>query len=152
MLEHGPLEHTYNTILIIDDNDIDNFVASGIITKLGAAKKIVSKTSAEDGLTYLKSCLENNSPLPEIIFLDIRMPLMDGFDFLREFEKLPQTAHAACSIFILSSSVDSRDIERAKANPFVLSFITKPLSFQNLEMALSLLYIHKPTSHPESAQ
>jgi CheY-like chemotaxis protein len=141
----------FDTILLIDDNEIDNFIASGIVGKLGIAKNIISKNSAEDALAYLKECLENKASFPEIIFLDIRMPSMDGFDFLREFAKFPPTVHFACNIFILSSSLDSRDIERAKKNPFVLSFITKPLTFNNLEKAVLLIPNRQQRSYSRSA-
>lgn len=141
-----PKPFRFESILLIDDNEIDNFISSRIIDNLGIAKQITSKTSAEDGLEYLATCLKNNSPLPDVILLDIRMPCMDGFEFLREFAKFPQFVHAACHIFIQSSSVDARDIERAKKNHFVLSFITKPLTADNLEKALSLLLHHKQSS------
>jgi CheY-like chemotaxis protein len=112
---------------------------------------MISKNSAEEALVYLTECLENNSSFPEIIFLDIRMPSMDGFDFLREFAKFPPTVHFACNIFILSSSVNSRDIERAKKNSFVSGFITKPLTFSNLEKAVSLLPLRQQNSYSGSA-
>lgn len=140
-----PKELKFEKVLLIDDNEIDNFISAGIISKLDVAKEIISKTSAEDSLDYLASCIENYS-LPEIIMLDIRMPSMDGFDFLREFAKFPPAVHAACKVFILSSSVDSRDIERAKKNPFVLSFITKPLTFDSFQKALTLYAQHKSYS------
>ncbi len=141
----------FNQVMLIDDNEIDNFISNGIITKLGLAKKIVSRNSAEDALAYLTLCLENNLSFPEIILLDIRMPSMDGFDFLREFAKFPPSVHSACNIFILSSSVDDRDIERAHKNPYVLSFITKPLTFKNFENALSLLHQQQAKSFTKSA-
>jgi CheY-like chemotaxis protein len=143
-------EIVFNDVLLIDDNEIDNFIASSIIGKLGMAKNIISKNSAEEALAYLAECLENNSSFPEIIFLDIRMPSMDGFGFLREFAKFPPTVHFACNIFILSSSVDSRDIERAKKNSFVSGFITKPLTFSNLEKAVSLLPSRQQNSYSGS--
>ena len=133
-----PNPYDCESILLIDDNDIDNFIATKIIDKLEIAKQVISKTSAEDALEYLNLCVKNFT-LPEIILLDIRMPSMDGFDFLREFAKFPPTVHAACNIFILSSSVDSRDIERVKKNPHVQSFITKPLTLDNFQKALTLL-------------
>ncbi len=152
MSEPLHFEHNiFSSILLVDDNEIDNFVSSSIINKLGIAKQIISKNSAEDALDYLTACLKNSSSLPEIILLDIRMPSMDGFDFLREFEKFPPSVHSECNIFILSSSIDSRDIERAKQNRHVLSFITKPLTFNNIEIALSVLQDLKPKSYSRTA-
>ena len=65
---------------------------------------------------------------PDIIFLDIRMPDLDGFEFLQEFSELPQRVLELCKIIMLSSTIDPIELEKARNSPFVLAFIPKPLT------------------------
>ena len=139
------------SILLIDDCDIDNFISSRLIKKIHGAAEAICKTSAEEGLQYLQLGIEGKVEIPEIIFLDIRMPSMDGFEFLREFAKLNPNVKSKCSIFMLSSSIDQRDIERAKKNPHVVDFITKPLSMDKLNNALSAWKKQQSQSYQQSA-
>lgn len=126
----------YQTVLLIDDNEIDNFINERIIATSYFSKNIIVKKSAPDALEYLKS-LENDKDIPEIIFLDLNMPVMDGFGFLEEFAKLDEGVKRKSKVIVLSSSISPDDINRASTNPFVYKYLNKPLSDKYLE-AISL--------------
>ena len=122
-----------NHLLLIDDSDIDNIVNQRVVEKNNFARHVVVKKSARSGLEYLKETFERNrEELPELIFLDIRMPDMDGFGFLEEFKSLDAFIHERCKIAMLSSSIDSDDFRRASENPFVVKFVNKPLTAKAL--------------------
>lgn len=114
--------------LLIDDNYIDNFVTSKILETANFADKIVIYQSATDAVDALRS----GAVRPDVIFLDIRMPLMSGFEFLHEYDKL-DIDKKSIKIFMLSSSLDPTDIRKSSANKYITQFIHKPLTFQVLE-------------------
>lgn len=116
-------------ILLIDDNAIDNHINRHVLTKINITENITIKTSALEALEYLKN---GTNDFPEFIFLDIQMPIMDGFGFLEQFEKFSKTEKIKCSIFMLSSSNNPKDIEKVNNNPYVLQYLSKPLTQYNL--------------------
>lgn len=120
-------------ILLIDDNEIDNYVTNHIVTKSQLAEKITTKNSAIVALEYLKSLEENATEFPELIFLDIKMPIMDGFGFLDELIKLSSIIEKKCAVVMLSSSNDQNDIDRAMQYSIVKKFFTKPLRLEALQ-------------------
>lgn len=122
----------HSSVLLIDDNDIDNFVAKKIIEKSGFAEKVIIVQSARSALDYLNSEESTSDNIPDIIFLDIGMPEMDGFEFLEEYEKLNRIIVNHCKVVILSSSLDIDDYNRASRNKLVKKFINKPLSKRSL--------------------
>jgi len=122
----------YNNILLIDDNEIDNFINERIISTSSFAKNIVVKKSAPEALDYLKQ-INDKSQLPEIIFLDLNMPVMDGFSFLNEFARLKDEVKKHSKVIVLSSSISPDDIDRASTNPFVYKYLNKPLSDKYLD-------------------
>ncbi len=115
-------------VLLIDDSDIDNMVNKRVIQKAGFSTDITVKNSAQSAIDYLIEIAENETHrIPGVIFLDIRMPQIDGFGFLRFFEDLPEVIHRKSEIVMLSSSIDADDFKKAMDNRFVKQFLNKPL-------------------------
>jgi CheY-like chemotaxis protein len=119
---------SYHTCLLIDDNYIDNFVTRKLLENSKFAENIIVCQSPSEAIEILR----DGSVEPDVIFLDIRMPLMDGFEFLEEYDKLT-IAKERIKIFLLSSSFDPTDIKKSLANKYITQFIHKPLTHQVLE-------------------
>ncbi|MBX9853133.1 MAG: response regulator [Cytophagaceae bacterium] len=119
--------------MLVDDNDTDNFIHKRVIELTGFANNIIVKSSGKSALEYLDTNKNNLSILPDVIFLDINMPIVDGFVFLYEYENFPESLRQKCKVVILSSSDNKKDIDRIVDNEYVINFITKPLSEEALE-------------------
>ena len=117
-----------NLVMLVDDNDTDNFISQKIIELNGFADRVIAKNSGKSALEYLEANENNPAELPDVIFLDINMPIVDGFVFLFEFERFNDDLKKKCKIAILSSSDNKRDIERIVDNDYVVKYITKPLT------------------------
>lgn len=118
-------------ILLIDDDEDSNFLNSWILKK-EISQDIYIEQSAVKALANLASNAETPENLPDLILLDVRMPIMDGFSFLEEFQNLPLVVHEKCRIVILTSSFDRADYDKALANPYVSGFLNKPLAVEQL--------------------
>lgn len=128
-----------NLVMLVDDNDTDNFISQKIIELNGFADRVIAKNSGKSALEYLEANENDPSALPEVIFLDINMPIVDGFVFLFEFERFNDELKNKCKIAILSSSDNKRDIERIVDNDYVVKYITKPLTQDALVEISSVL-------------
>jgi CheY-like chemotaxis protein len=120
-------------ILLIDDSEIDNFIHQTLLKKTHVPLDIQIETSAVEALQYLKGLGEQEALFPDILFLDIRMPLMDGFEFMEEFRNLPKVCRDKCKVYMLSSSIDPIDRERSKNYIPENNHLTKPLAHHPLE-------------------
>lgn len=128
-----PSGYRVSHVMLIDDNDIDNLINSRIMTAHNFAATVDVKTSTEGALEALRAMNEESTNLPSLIFLDLQMPVLDGFAFLEEFEKLSDAVKNNCRIVVLSSSISPEDINRASTNKFVIKYINKPLSEMYLD-------------------
>ena len=120
-------------VMLVDDNDTDNFISRRIIEITKFANNVEIKNSGKSALEYLEENKNDPNSLPEYIFLDINMPIVDGFVFLYEFEKFDSFLRNKCKVIILSSSDNKRDIDKIVNNDNVIKFITKPLTENALE-------------------
>ncbi|WP_276497281.1 response regulator [Pontibacter litorisediminis] len=122
-------------VVLIDDDQINNFVCETIIKSENFAERVVSYEWAEDALNNLRKMAEEcPEEFPDLIFLDINMPGMDGWKFLEEYRNLPEEVTKECSLFMLSSAVDREDIICAKTHAEVRDFFSKPLSPEILNL------------------
>lgn len=122
-------EAKYKLCLLIDDNYIDNMINRKIIENEFFANKVIVKESAEEALEELK----NGDYEPDVIFLDVRMPQMNAFEFLKEYEKLKLDTNQAPMIYILTSSLDPFDHRKVMESRYVTQFLYKPLTHKKLE-------------------
>lgn len=124
------------SIMLIDDNPTDLFVHERFLVHKKVSHEILKFHSGEEALCFLNEHPEIED-WPDLILLDIQMPVMNGFDFLDHCEKFPQMKKS--NIIMLSSSLDFGDINRVKANPHVLALMEKPFDIDEL---ISLLEIN----------
>ena len=123
-----------DTVLLIDDDEINNMICTKIISKNDFATNVVACSSARQGLKYLQDALADGAkPLPTVIFLDINMPVMNGWDFLDQYKQMPGLADKGIVLIMLSSSSSSNDLNRAQGYPQVSDYITKPLTAAHLQ-------------------
>jgi len=123
----------YKFVMLIDEDEIDNLINQKIIESNNFSDKIIIFRTGQEALEYLDKNKGTDEQLPDLIFLDINMPIMDGFQFLEEFENLKGGVHQKCKIIMLSSSISPRDIDRAASNRFVKKYLNKPLNSRYLQ-------------------
>ena len=125
----------YRTVMLIDDNEIDNLINQKMIEAAAIAENIYTHTGAKSAIEFLKNMEKMDvadKVLPDVIFLDIDMPLMDGFQFLDEFEKLAPGTKKKSRIVMLTSSINPQDFSRSKKYPNVKLYLNKPLSHDSI--------------------
>jgi CheY-like chemotaxis protein len=132
---------TFKRVMIIDDTQIDRYLAAFVMKKNNFAGEIMEFDMAVKALDFLRAHQHLPEKFPEIILLDIRMPYMDGFEFLEQLSLMPQYIANSCCIIMLSSSLSPSDHQRADDNPVVKKFLNKPLNKDNLS-EIKELYVN----------
>ncbi|WOK06222.1 response regulator [Imperialibacter roseus] len=127
----------FKAVMLIDDNEIDNLINQKMIEASTLSENIYVHTGAKSAIEFLRNIEKlgaaGHSILPQIIFLDIDMPLMDGFQFLDEFEKFRVETKNICNIVMLTSSINPQDVNKSKKYNYVKKYINKPLTQDTLE-------------------
>lgn len=127
--------------MLIDDNKIDLFISQRIIEKYNPTIKTKIFDDAISAVCFLK-VLELNSNeiktrvIPNVIFLDVNMPEMDGFQFFEEFKRINLVGKEKIEVYMLSSSICPDDIQKARKEPYCSGYISKPLTIDKLYSAL----------------
>lgn len=120
--------HALPVIAVVDDDSVYQFTATRTIKATQLANQILQFQNGQEALDYLSGHLKELDILPDIIFLDINMPITDGWMFLEEFNKIKADLGKDILIYMVSSSIDPRDLNRAKSNPMVSDYVEKPIS------------------------
>ncbi|MCF2505439.1 response regulator [Dyadobacter sp. CY107] len=123
---------TPNRFIVVDDDPLNNLVCNHIILKVDPDAKITLFTNPEKALEMVQTFGESSEKGDFVLFLDVNMPSMSGWEFLDAFESLDEKIHERFRIYMLSSSIDQGDIEKAAVNPFVRGYYPKPLSFETM--------------------
>ncbi|HYC83685.1 MAG TPA: response regulator [Chryseosolibacter sp.] len=124
--------------VLIDDSDIDLFIQRRFLEVYDFSRELLQYKSATDALSWLRG-LNGESP-PDIIFLDLNMPEVDGFAFLKGFNDLPERVRSTSRIVVLTSSNSAQDRKLVFENENVIQFITKPLKQADIEDLKRLLH------------
>lgn len=123
-----------NKILLVDDNEADNYLHKLIISEAEVAESVVDQPDGKAALEYLEKGADQLPP--DLIFLDINMPRMNGWEFLEAYAQLPDELQSAVVIVMLTTSVFSKDRERAERLPNFSGFLSKPLTEEDLQKVI----------------
>jgi two-component system, chemotaxis family, chemotaxis protein CheY len=115
-------------IALVDDDKIFQLTASKTLKATAITDSILQFENGEEALKFLREHITDTDSLPDYIFLDINMPMIDGWMFLDDYENLKNKFSKPISIYMVSSSIDTRDIERARKNVNVKDYIVKPVT------------------------
>ncbi|AGA77359.1 response regulator [Echinicola vietnamensis] len=119
-------------VLLVDDDEPTNFINEIILKRTGLVEKIVPVQSGMAALEYINKAGGSDYPRPELIFLDINMPGISGWDFLEEYKKLPQHLKAKNVIVMLTTSLNPDDDAKAKTYQEISEYRSKPLTYEKI--------------------
>ncbi len=124
---------TVKRVCLIDDDHIFVYGAKRLMREFNFFEDLSIFSNGQDALDHFEAQSQDPETLPSVIFLDLNMPVMNGWEFLEAFLNLPGITSHGISIYIMSSSVDPRDLEKIQSHPYIKNYILKPLTTEDLE-------------------
>ncbi|MEQ9263254.1 MAG: response regulator [Owenweeksia sp.] len=121
-------------LMIVDNDHVNSFVLKNIILRNYSEADVKLFPDGEDAIAHLEDLEKKGVDFPDVILLDIYMPLLNGFDFLDRY--VEQFSHKNSLIFTMSSSLNKEDQQRANNYDVVKGFITKPLIYNNIQFII----------------
>ncbi|MCM4151099.1 response regulator [Arenibacter sp. N53] len=131
-----------NCVLLVDDDDATNFIHNYVIKEAGFAEHIKVVENGQEALDYLKSKNEKEYLRPNLIFLDINMPVMDGWEFLEQYKHLDEELQGHMMVVMITTSLNPDDKLNAKSHDIVDHYMSKPLTVEMLHDLQSRLFDH----------
>ena len=133
-----------DSILFIDDDPITIMLCKMVIKKASFSNEIATAKNGEEALQYFNTLKEIDSngefkKQPQLIFLDLNMPVMGGWEFLDSFSTSDYADYNKTKVIILSSTIDPEDLEKSKKYPMVIDFLSKPISKEMLEYVKGII-------------
>ena len=126
------MTNIYKNVLLIDDNEADQLLARKLMQVTGFAQDICIKNSRQSALDYLTNARNHISEVPDVIFLDINRPAIDGFSFLNAYDAMPTDFKKKCKLVVLSSTHNRHDIKDVYAYDSVDAVLPKPLTTDSI--------------------
>lgn len=120
------------TIWVVDDDNIYQIIVNKIIQKSEMFSAISSFKNGKDAINAVSNSLNNIESFPDIILLDINMPIMDGWEFMEELQVLKPSINKQIIVYIVSSSIAVEDKNKAKSYPDILGYLSKPVNINDL--------------------
>jgi CheY-like chemotaxis protein len=133
-----------DSILFIDDDPITLMLCKMVIKKASFSNEIATSKNGEEALQYFNTLkqIDSNGEFkkqPQLIFLDLNMPVMGGWEFLESFSTSDYADYNKTKVIILSSTIDPEDLEKSKKYPMVIDFLSKPISKEMLEYVKGII-------------
>lgn len=125
---------TKKKIWIIDDDVIYQIIVTKIIQKTNLFSTISSFYNGKDGIDAMIHAIKNQESLPDIILLDINMPVMDGWEFMQEMAMIEALKNKNIAVYIASSSIALEDKNKSKSYPVILGYISKPITISDIQL------------------
>lgn len=128
-----------NNLYIVDDDTTYTFLTELLIKKTNKVEHVMVFNDARKAIDSINENIQNNELLPEVIFLDLNMPIMDGWEFLNEFKTIKTRLEKKIIIYIVTSSINPIDFEKAISTENVSDFIVKPITKDKFDHLLNKL-------------
>jgi len=119
-------------LCFVDNDEVYLFLIRKMIEKKYDGSKMLEFYNGLEAIEFIKENIQDTLLLPDIIFLDINMPVMDGWEFIESFKRIKHEIAKPITIYMVSSSVDDADIERAKNIPEISEFVCKPMTIEKV--------------------